>query len=684
MRAMFDAVWSLIPHGTRLVAHSVTLETEALLSDLQQQHGGELMRIEISHAAPLGRYRSWEASRPVVQWSVGEMTVHFIGAGPGAPDLLTLRGRDLIASCPVCLYAGSLVPKEILAHCPPGARIVNTAPLSLDEIIDEIAAAHAAGQDVARLHSGDLSVWSAMGEQLRRLRELGIPFTVTPGVPSFAAAAAALEAELTLPGLAQSVVLTRTSGPRQRDAGGRDARRFCRDRRGARDPSLDACARQGHRRADAALWRRLSRRGGLARELARRADRARDARHARSRRSAPSWSAPRSSWSAARSSAQDFDESRLYAADYDRRYRPVGTEPAFSGGVVMARCLVISAPASGAGKTTLTLALARAFRDRGLAVQCFKSGPDYIDPAFHAAATGRASVNIDSWAMTARHHRAARRRAARDADLVLAEGSMGLFDGVATPGQSGTGASADLAEMMGWPVLLVLDPSGQAQTAAAVAAGLRDFRKGVRIAGVVLNRVASPRHEDLVRRAMEAAGIAVLGALPRHAPIALPERHLGLVQAEELARLDELIAEAARLVAERVDLDAVLRLAECAWTAPPTNAAPRVTPPGQRIALARDAAFSFIYPHMLEGWRAAGAEIMPFSPLADEGPDDERRCLLAARRLSGTACGADRGQWPLPRRAARPSRRRGPCMASAAATWCSARASPTPRARVMR
>ena len=140
------------------------------------------------------------------------MTVHFIGAGPGAPDLITLRGRDLIAACPVCLYAGSLVPQEILAHCPKGARIVNTAPLSLDAIIDEIKAAHERGEDVARLHSGDLSVWSAMGEQLRRLRELGIPFTVTPGVPSFAAAAAALETELTLPGLSQSVVLTRTSG----------------------------------------------------------------------------------------------------------------------------------------------------------------------------------------------------------------------------------------------------------------------------------------------------------------------------------------------------------------------------------------------------------------------------------------------------------------------------------------
>lgn len=140
------------------------------------------------------------------------MTVHFIGAGPGAADLLTLRGRDIIAACPVCLYAGSLVPQAVLAHCPPDARIVNTAPLDLDAIMAEIVTAHRAGLDIARLHSGDLSVWSAMGEQLRRLRGLGIPYTVTPGVPAFAAAAAALGAELTLPGVAQSLVLTRTSG----------------------------------------------------------------------------------------------------------------------------------------------------------------------------------------------------------------------------------------------------------------------------------------------------------------------------------------------------------------------------------------------------------------------------------------------------------------------------------------
>jgi precorrin-4/cobalt-precorrin-4 C11-methyltransferase len=140
------------------------------------------------------------------------MTVHFIGAGPGAPDLITIRGRDLIAACPVCLYAGSLVPRALLAWCPPDARIVDTAPLSLDQIVAEIVRAAAEGQDVARLHSGDLSVWSAMGEQLRRLDSLRLPYTVTPGVPSFAAGAAALAQELTLPGVAQSVVLTRTGG----------------------------------------------------------------------------------------------------------------------------------------------------------------------------------------------------------------------------------------------------------------------------------------------------------------------------------------------------------------------------------------------------------------------------------------------------------------------------------------
>ena len=140
------------------------------------------------------------------------MTVHFIGAGPGAADLITLRGRDLLAACPVCLYAGSIVPAALLAHCPAGARLVDTAPLDLDAIEAEYVAAHAAGQDVARLHSGDLSIWSAVAEQIRRLQRHGIPYTLTPGVPAFSAAAAALGRELTVPGVAQSLVLTRVSG----------------------------------------------------------------------------------------------------------------------------------------------------------------------------------------------------------------------------------------------------------------------------------------------------------------------------------------------------------------------------------------------------------------------------------------------------------------------------------------
>lgn len=156
------------------------------------------------------------------------MTVYFVGAGPGAADLLTLRGRDIIASCPVCLYAGSLVPKDILAHCPADARIINTAPMDLDAIIEEIKTAHGDGQDVVRLHSGDLSIWSAMGEQIRRLKAEGIPVSVTPGVPSFAAAAALLEQELTLPGLAQSLVLTRTSGRASRMPEGETLENFAR------------------------------------------------------------------------------------------------------------------------------------------------------------------------------------------------------------------------------------------------------------------------------------------------------------------------------------------------------------------------------------------------------------------------------------------------------------------------
>lgn len=222
--------------------------------------------------------------------------------------------------------------------------------------------------------------------------------------------------------------------------------------------------------------------------------------------------------------------------------------------------LIIAAPASGTGKTTVMLGLLAALRSRGLVVQPYKNGPDYIDPAFHRAASGRESFNLDSWAMPGAMLDGM--LAAPDpADLILAEGSMGLFDGVAAAGAAGIGATADLAQRMGWPVVLVIDASGQAQTAAAVALGLSRFRSGVTVAGVILNRIASPRHEALVRVGMAEAGLPVLGVLPKRAAIAMPERHLGLVQAEEQPALAALIAEAAQLMREGVDLDALVAAA---------------------------------------------------------------------------------------------------------------------------
>lgn len=281
--------------------------------------------------------------------------------------------------------------------------------------------------------------------------------------------------------------------------------------------------------------------------------------------------------------------------------------------------LMISAPASGTGKTTVMLGLLRALRDAGAVVQPFKSGPDYIDPAFHQAASGRASFNLDTWAMNAGLLDAISAHML-GADIAVAEGSMGLYDGVATRGQSGFGSSAETAQRMGWPVVLVLDIGGQAQSAAATALGFKSYAPDLPFAGVILNRVASPRHERLARRGMEHAGIKVLGVLPRRGDLTLPERHLGLIQAVEHPDLDAAIAGYAAFLREHVDLGALREAAAGAWQAT-TGALP--APPAQRIALARDPAFSFTYPHLLAGWRAGGAEILPFSPLANEAPDPD-------------------------------------------------------------
>ncbi len=291
-----------------------------------------------------------------------------------------------------------------------------------------------------------------------------------------------------------------------------------------------------------------------------------------------------------------------------------------------ARGLIIAAPHSGAGKTTVTLAVLAALTRRGVAVRAAKAGPDYIDSAFHAAATGTASVNLDTWAMPPVLLDALAARAAADAEMFVIEGVMGLFDGGA--GAHGRrGATADLAAHFGLPVVLVLDVARQAQSAAAVVRGFASHDPAVRIGGVILNRTASEKHRALVADAIAALGIPVFGAVPRDAALALPERHLGLVQAGEHADLRVRIDQLAAMAERHLDLDAIASAAAPFASARASVAdMPAVPPPGQRIALAQDAAFSFTYPHLVNAWRAAGAEIFPFSPLADEPPPERADC----------------------------------------------------------
>ena len=312
--------------------------------------------------------------------------------------------------------------------------------------------------------------------------------------------------------------------------------------------------------------------------------------------------------------------------------------------------LIIAAPHSGAGKTTVALALMAALRRRGLVVRAAKAGPDYIDPAFHAAVTGSPSVNLDSWAMSRGLLDALAGQAADGADIVVIEGVMGLFDGAATAaGQRG--ATADLAAHFGLPVLLVLDVARQAQSAAALVRGFAAHDPAVKVAGVILNRVGSQHHRALVADAIAVLDVPVLGALPREAALALPERHLGLVQAREHSELAALIDSLAAAAERHLDLNAIVARAAPVVTAGAMARpiyVPALPPPGQRIALASDQAFSFVYPHLIEAWRRAGAEIFAFSPLADEPPPDSAdscwlpggypelhaEALAAARRFS--------------------------------------------------
>ena len=293
--------------------------------------------------------------------------------------------------------------------------------------------------------------------------------------------------------------------------------------------------------------------------------------------------------------------------------------------------LIVAAPASGCGKTVVTLGLLRHLTGQGIATASFKVGPDYIDAAYHTAAGGRECINLDGWAMRPATLARLTAQLARNSALIVGEGVMGLFDGAPAPAAGregeGDGSTADLAARTGWPVILVIDVKGQGASAAAVLRGFAGFRQGVTIAGVVFNRVASARHRKLLAGACQAAvpGVRVLGSLPHDEALSLASRHLGLVQAGENAGLDAFLDHAARTIARHIDVEALIDLARPARIAGTGEDAPvpLLPPLGQRIAIATDVAFAFAYPAVIDGWRGVGAEVRPFSPLADEGPGED-------------------------------------------------------------
>jgi cobyrinic acid a,c-diamide synthase len=299
----------------------------------------------------------------------------------------------------------------------------------------------------------------------------------------------------------------------------------------------------------------------------------------------------------------------------------------------LARGVVIAAPCSGSGKTVVTLGILRALRNRGVKVASAKAGPDYIDPRFHEAATGRPCFNLDPWAMSGAKLRAYLGELAQGADMVIIEGAMGLFDAP----ESGKGSTADLANELGLGVILVVDCSAMAQSSGAVVRGFDQPRP---LAAVILNRIASARHGRIVRSSLD-GDRRVLGAVFRSKALSLPSRHLGLVQANEKDDLEGFLESAAAVVGSSVDLDALLDVAR---PIKQTHVSPPLVPAlGKRIALASDRAFGFAYPHLLHDWRRAGSEIVTFSPLADEEPDPHADSIflpggypeLHAARLSG-------------------------------------------------
>ena len=285
-----------------------------------------------------------------------------------------------------------------------------------------------------------------------------------------------------------------------------------------------------------------------------------------------------------------------------------------------AKGLIIAAASSGSGKTTVTLALLALLKQRGIGVASCKVGPDYIDPAFHARATGRPCFNLDGWAMRPATMARLVQRAARDAELLIIEGVMGLFDGAPSDADLAPGSTAEIAARTGLPVVLVLRAKGLGVTAAALLQGLKRHHCDVRVAGVVFNEVGGERHRTLLAQAADRAGLPVLGYLPAFEDIALPSRHLGLVQAREHIGFERYLGRLVDCLAPHLDVAGLSALAT-EPTIGEAQSAASIPPLGQRIAVADDVAFGFSYAATLLGWREAGAEIVPFSPLADEAPD---------------------------------------------------------------
>ena len=316
--------------------------------------------------------------------------------------------------------------------------------------------------------------------------------------------------------------------------------------------------------------------------------------------------------------------------------------------------LIIAAPASASGKTVLTLGLLRYFRRRGVAVAPFKTGPDYIDSAYLGAAAGRDCVNLDGWSMRPATLCGLIAGLQAGAELIIGEGVMGLFDGAA----DGSGSTADLAALTGWPVILVIDARGMAASGAAVVNGFAGHRDDITLAGVIFNRVGGSRHGAQLRESCVQSGCPpVLGCIPRHPAMTIGERHLGLIQAAELEGLDRLIEDAADVVAGHVDTAALAALARPGHGAGPIDGPP-LPPLGQHIAVARDDAFAFAYPWLLRAWRDAGCELSFFSALADEAPDGRADAVYlpggypelhaaaiaaSGRFMAGLRCAARRG-----------------------------------------